>query len=406
MDPLERQVEKFWKVENNTDSVALSVEDRKVVRTWEESIRQVDGHYQLPIPFRNENPDLANNVTAAKRRLDSLQRKLERDEKLFAEYKKGVDDLLANGFAERVPDGELQGTPGKTWYLPHHAVSNPNKDKIRIVFDCSAEYNGASLNSKVMQGPDLTNKLVGVLLRFREEKTAIMADIKAMFHQVMVDPTDRDVLRFLWWPGGDMSKEPVAYRLRVHLFGGVWSPSAANFAVKQAALDHRDEFDDITVDSINNSLYVDDLCKSVVSTEIGTELADQLCKLLRLAGFHLTKWLSNDRDVIGSLPEEDRAPKIKDLDLDNSDIPTDRVLGVVWDPEADSLGVRAKVVDKPLTRRGVLSVVSSVYDPMGIVSPFVLPAKVLIQELCRRGAGWDEPLSECEVTEWNAGNVM
>ncbi|XP_064642839.1 uncharacterized protein LOC135497072 [Lineus longissimus] len=197
-----------------------------------------------------------------------------------------------------------------------------------------------------------------------------------------------------------MGEEPVAYRLHVHLFGGVWSPSAANFAVKQTALDHRDEFDDITIDSINNSLYVDDLCKSVVSTEIGTELADQLCKLLRLAGFHLTKWLSNDRDVIGSVPEEDRAPKIKDLDLYNSNIPTDRVLGVVWDPEADSLGVRAKVVDKPLTRRGVLSVVSSVYDPMGIESPFVLPAKVLIQELCRRGAGWDEPLSEYEIIEW------
>jgi hypothetical protein len=67
----------------------------------------------------------------------------------------------------------------------------------------------------------LTNKLIGVLLRFREEKVAVMADIKAMFLQVRVDPEDRDVLRFLWWPGGDMMAEPVTYRMCVHLFGEI-----------------------------------------------------------------------------------------------------------------------------------------------------------------------------------------
>ena len=72
-----------------------------------------------------------------------------------------------------------------TWYIPHHAVFSPKKpDKLRIVFDCAAEYEGTSINKAVHQGPDLTNRLIGVLLRFREKPIAMIADVQAMYHQV------------------------------------------------------------------------------------------------------------------------------------------------------------------------------------------------------------------------------
>jgi hypothetical protein len=100
-----------------------------------------------------------------------------------------------------------------------------------------------SINSKVLQGPDLTNMLIGVLLRFRQEKIAMMADIKAMFLQVHVTPEYRDVLRFLWLPDGDMSADPVAYRMTAHLFGGIWSPSCASFTLKHSSQDHSSGFD-------------------------------------------------------------------------------------------------------------------------------------------------------------------
>ena len=74
--------------------------------------------------------------------------------------------------------------------------------KARVVFDCAARYFITSLNQQFLQGPDWTNPLVGVLIRFRQEPVAIAADIEAMFHQVYVDPQDRDALRFLWWPDG------------------------------------------------------------------------------------------------------------------------------------------------------------------------------------------------------------
>ena len=89
--------------------------------------------------------------------------------------------------------------PPAPWSLP------PSKrDKIRVVFDCSAEYKGEALNKHLLQGPDLTNKLVGVLSRFRQEPVAFMADIEAMFLQVHVTECYQDLLRFLWWENGNL----------------------------------------------------------------------------------------------------------------------------------------------------------------------------------------------------------
>ena len=90
-----------------------------------------------------------------------------------------------------------------------------------------------SLNSQLLQCPDLTDNLVGVLIRFREEPIAVMADIGGMFHQVRVSPKDCDALHFLWWPENDFNKDPEDYQMLVHLFGVTLSPSYTNFGLKQ-----------------------------------------------------------------------------------------------------------------------------------------------------------------------------
>ena len=106
---------------------------------------------------------------------------------MHQKYSEYMKELVDKKFAEEVHD---EGQPGTVWYLPHHAVHNVNKpDKVRIVFDCSAKCKGVSLNDNVLQGPDMTNRLVGVLLRFRQERIEMMADIEAMFHQVKVSVT-------------------------------------------------------------------------------------------------------------------------------------------------------------------------------------------------------------------------
>ena len=142
--------------------------------------------------------------------------------------------------------------------LPHHRVYHPTKRKIRVVFDCGARYQGTSLNAQLLQGPDLTSSLIGVVTRFRREPVVIMADIESMFHQVQVTPDDRNLLRFLWWPEGDMRQPPAEYRMKVHLFGATSSPSCANFALRQCAEDYGHHYSKETVDKLLHCFYVDD----------------------------------------------------------------------------------------------------------------------------------------------------
>jgi hypothetical protein len=186
----------------------------------------------------------------------------------------------------------------------------------------------------------------------------------------------------------------------VHLFGGVWSPSCTSFALKRTAEDNCEDFDQETVDTVNRNFYVDDCLKSVKTEEQAIRLANQLCHLLARGGFRLTKWVSNSREVMKSIPEEERAKDFKTLDFNYEILPTERALGMKWDVELDQFGYKIVVKDKPLTKRGLLSVVSSVYDPLGFVSPFILPAKRIFQELCRQKIGWDDALHENEQTQW------
>ena len=125
----------------------------------------------------------------------------------------------------KVPDEDFSRNNGKVWYIPHHGVYHPKKHKIRVVFDCGASYQGATVNEKLLQGKLVTSTLIGVITRFRQEPVAMMADVEAMFHQVNVPPEDADLLRFLWWPDGEINKALVEYKMVVHLFGAMSSPS-------------------------------------------------------------------------------------------------------------------------------------------------------------------------------------
>ena len=275
------------------------------------------------------------------------------------------------------------------WYIPHHGVSNPNKDKLRVVFDCAAVYNGTSLNKHLLSGPNLTNNLVDVLLKFREHAVAIMGDVEAMFHQVRVPADERDYLRFLWWPGGDTNAEPRDYRMSVHLFGATSSPSCANMALRQTARDHGTEFDGSVTETVNNNFYVDDCLKSIENEEKAIKLMQDLTALLAKGGFNITKFTSNNRAVIDSILPEKRAKSVRQLDIKADTLPLERALGVYWNTETDSFCFKIKLLEKKPTRRNILSLTSTVFDPMGFVSPFIMPAKLVLQNLCRMGLDWD-----------------
>jgi hypothetical protein len=163
-----------------------------------------------------------------------------RSDQFYSDYKTFIEKLLEKGYAEKVDASQCNWSDGKLWYLPHHGVYHPQKPgKIRVVFGCAAKYAGTSLNDELFQGPNLTSNLVGVLLRFRSEQVAITYDVEAMFHQVRVPEADQDLLRFLWWPDGNLKAEPQEYRMTVHLFGATSSPSCCNYALRRIAQDNQ-----------------------------------------------------------------------------------------------------------------------------------------------------------------------
>ena len=116
-------------------------------------------------------------------------------------------------------------------------------------------------------------------------------------------------------------------------------------------------------------------------------------------GFNLTKFASSSKRILQSIPEKDRKIGVKNNDLLES-LPEERALGVWWNVENDTLRIKINLKEKPLTRRGVLSVLSSNYDPLGFDAPFLLKGKQIMQKLCQLNLKWDEDIPDEISNEW------
>lgn len=282
-----------------------------------------------------------------------------------------------DGDAERA---ELQPEAGCVWYIPHQGVYHPNKPgKIRVVFDCSAKYEGTALNDHLLTGTDLTNGLTGVLCRFRKHPIAIMCDVEKMFHRFHVIKEDRDYLRFMCLENGDTGTEPREYRMRVHLFGASSSPGCANYAMKHLASLNEGKFP-LAAKFIRNHFYVDDGLISVESTEVAIKLMKEAQAVCAKGKLRLHKFISNNREVLESICVADRAAEVKNLDLNHDNLPVQSVLGVSWNVEHDYFSFRVSLTENLSTQRGILSIVASIYDPLGFLAPFVLLGKRVLQE--------------------------
>ena len=379
-----------------------SQEDLKFLKLMRGAIHVNDGHYEMPLPMRDPTMNLPNNREAAVKPLVHLGRKLQRNPALHRDYTSFMEGMIAKGHAEPIPEDD-ETEVGRVWYIPHHGVYHPKKPtKLRVVFDCSARYGSTSLNDQLLQGPDMTNKLVGVLLCFRKEPVALTCDVEAMFHQFYVNKEHRNLLRFLWWNNGKLDDTPTEFRMTVHVFGAASSPACANFGLKKIAEHNAGEFGDEAAAFISDDFYVDDGLKSLPDAQSAIHLARTSTQLCKKGGLRLHKFMSNSKEVLNTIPEVDRAQGLGSLDLALDDLPPERALGVHWCVENDTLGFRITLQDQPLTRRGILSSVSSIYDPLGFAAPFVLKGKQILQEMCRDKLDWDEPLPDSLRPQWES----
>ena len=301
---LEEMLVKQYSHEFNEKTIKekeMSREDHRFLEIMERSAVLQEGRYCLKLPYKNKEVWLPNNFAVAKQRIQGLRRKFLNHKHLHQEYAEYINTLISKNYAEQVPQRQLHGERGKAWYIPHHGVHHLRKGSLRVVFECGATFQGVSLNSELLPGPNLTSSLLGVLLRFRNEVVAFMGDIQAMFPQVKVAEEDTEFLCFLWWPDGDITQDLREYRMTLHLFGAVSSPSCASYALRKTADDNQLEFLNEVVQSVKQNFYVDDCLKSLATEEEAIQMIKDLTALCQKRSFILEKWISNSCVVLQAL---------------------------------------------------------------------------------------------------------
>ena len=361
--------------------------------------------YEVEMLWSEPEQNLPNNYSSALGQLYSLERRFQKDPKLKSFYRQSIDTDVEKGFVKILDESEVKGTFGKKWYLPHHPVLNANKPrKVRHVCNAASKYKDVCLNDKLLGGPDLLHGLIGTIFRFREGPIALTADIESMFLQVQVPEQDRSCLRFLWRP---KTNEPVQiYEYQRHKFGAKSSPTCAIYALKRVGLDNEKEYP-IAAKAIQNNFYMDDFIKSVEISEVAIEIFNQLQPLLSQHGFELKKWISNNDAVTEAIPEDLKSiSNTKQVEVEPN-TEGSSVLGLQWTFTYDSLQLcrgTNKEVETPITQRKILSLVSSVFDPIGLFAPFSVHMRRLMKSIwTKNGQHWDnevEPSEEEEFLRW------
>ncbi|XP_015437418.1 PREDICTED: uncharacterized protein LOC107192626 [Dufourea novaeangliae] len=279
------------------------------------------------------------------------------------------------------------------FYLPHHAVIKPSSTttRVRVVFDASAKSSsGLSLNDVLMTGPTIQDDLFALLIRFRTYTYVLTGDIEKMYRQFNVQPKDRRYQRILWRDDDGYIK---TYELNTITFGISSAPYLAIRCLQQLAEDEKSDAP-IAANVLKRDLYVDDLLTGANMFDQALRLRNEIIDILKRGGLNIRKWASNESQLLTGLPKEQIHPKF----FGDSSIKT---LGISWDTHNDDVVYRVDPnFDTRVTKRTILSTISKIFDPLGLLAPVIITAKILIQKLWRLELNWDESLPNDLHTEW------
>jgi hypothetical protein len=390
---LPKQVEEFFGNETYGTEYkpvrTLSKEDQEVwdeIQTGIEKLPDEPG-YTVKLPWRKDVAEPLDNRKQAEKRLMSTFRRLQKvgNEREKLAYEKAMQKYLDDGYARVVykydPE-ELneEVREGGQYFLPHHGVWKKDKKSLRLVFDSAAEAaDGLSLNDHLYNGPKLQSELPAVLLRFREEDVAFVADVEAMFSRIRLTTEDARKHRLLWKVPGDNPRLITVLEMTRVVFGDGPSPCLAIATLQRAAQDFGGEDPEAT-DTILNGMYVDDLLDSTRTLQEANQRATQVSTILEQGDFHLRSWQSNH-------------PQFKRMEEMQG---TTKILGMPWEVEKDlilhAVPEEKDLNQRSLTKRGLLRLVASIFSPLGLATPMVVKAKIRIGRLHSMGLGWDEDL--------------
>lgn len=379
---LNETLRRFWEIENLPTDEDVTDDQRAAEHHFVTThSRNSEGRFVVQLPFR-ENPNvLGDSRSLAIRQLLALERRFQKKPELRTLYNEVMNEQLKQGWVEPVPAGSYSSP---TYYMPHHGVlKDSTTTKLRIVFNASAKTsNGLCLNHLLRVGPTVQPTLAETLLRFRRCQFALTADISKMYLQVVLDPSHSDFQRFVWRP--DKSQPIQDYRVTRVCFGVASSPFLATRALLQLAQDHQQSHPLASM-ALRRSFYVDDCLVSTDSLDEAILIKSQLIDVLQSAGFQLAKWTSNHSQLMPSCAANSRV----DVNIGES---LSSALGLKWDPHSDCFKFYSPISpsEECKTKRQMTAAIARLFDPIGLVGPIIVVAKILLQEVHRQTKGWDD----------------
>ena len=396
---LENELRRFWDIESLGIIEEPSTEDRMESFPAQITFDLLQSRYKVGLPWKWSKPS-DTNYGLCMRRLNQLKSRLQKEPSMFKEYDDTFKTQLDSGIIEPVPSSELNLTP--CYFLPHHGVVRDDRDttKLRIVFDGSAKADSKlfSLNDCLEKGPNLTPLIFDVLLKFRQHKVGITADIEKAFHQILIKPEDRNMLRLVWFE--DIRSAPmkiVQYRFCRLVFGLTPSPAILRGVIQHHLLRYQKEYSQVAQFLID-SLYVDDLPGGAADPSKGFEFYRSAKELMMKGGFNLRKWRTNCQSLQKQINEAEGSEGEVNRIV--------RILGLSWDTEADCFvfhfdDLISFVNSLPPTKRSLLKVSAKIFDPLGFLSPITIGAKMLFQQVCINKIKWDQTLQGEALRKWN-----
>ena len=392
-EPIDPQLdlERFWSIEDLCSSRNPSDDDFIAESQFEEDVQFRDGRYVVQWPWKTGEFDLRDDFGLAHGRLRSLLHRLHGQPEVLTKYNDILLEQKNMGIIEEVQDEDEDTLKH---YLPHHCVVKPDKTttKLRLVYDASAKSskNACSLNDCLYRGPVLLPELGGMLLRFRVFPIAVCSDVEKAFLQIGLHEKDRDVTRFLWVK--DITKplskhNLVVYRFCRVPFGVVSSP----FLLAATLRHHLTESKVPSASDVLANTYVDNVLHGVNSIPEAKNYYTSMKSVFTEASMNLREWCSNSEELMSSIPVHDRAKA-----------DTQKILGMDWDTLEDTLNVTDTNASARLVRskRELLQAIAMFFDPLGLHSPLVTRAKLLLQQVWRLNCGWDDPLPQNVMSEW------
>lgn len=408
-DELAAALNRFWDVES------LSVSNEGKVAVPDRVCASHNGdRYEVGLPWLEENPLLYDNYANANARLSSLKKKLTRDKDLGKTYSEIIRGQEKDGVIERVSTKDPIN--GRVYYMPHKAVvkNESSTTKVRVVFDASARHRGISLNDCLDKGMSKFTDLFGVLIRFRCHRHVILADIEKAFLTVAVREKDRDVLRFLFWD--DLNKQnpqTIIYRYARVVFGVNASMALLGEAI-ETHLNKYKSTEPGLVSKIEQGLYVDDFSSGGDTKQEIIHIYRRSKEIFANASMNLRKWRTNlkeirleiesdgnaantERTPLNSIAEDERS--FAEASLSQQDFGGEKVLGVSWESDKDTFifdlkKIGEKGLKEVKSKRDLLALTASIFDPLGVLAPVILPLKVMFQKICQHGTLWDADVPE------------